>query len=487
MTYSKGSELPAPKQPDAKMKEGVQDRRCKPNVEPWRPGGRRPGHPRHRTVRHHRRPAEDLPTPGTLAALCPRPPWPPVPLPAQAARLQQAPARRRRAAPAAHPGPGQRHDVLDRRRVGGRLHPRGMRPLHPDRPPLRAGRLGRIRLLRQPLALLLGAAAAPGVHPAGPAGRLRPERRQSRRAGGAAGHPCRRPGPAGPATRPDPHRRQELLRRCVRGCTGRAGRAAAAPGAQGRARTGRRAPVQAVAAGHRVDQPDLQGPARPGTPRRAHPGRRHRAGAAAHPRLDRCDLAQRPHRAANPQVPRRLRSLTPLGIDHLAAVLALVLVVGTAFALPSGPAEATTATTYDIAAATATPQFSCTEFGCGALTGYTYTGEGTCSAGCVGFPPGSVDVTLSFSVARTFPPSPCRMKSGTGTLEASWPDDPTLPAAQGTFTFNAHDSHAVVLAGSITSSSLSVLLPDEAIGGFVTFPPSPCTGGTAQAQVSFGG
>src|SRR6266511_3214788 len=132
MTYSKGSELPAPKQPDAKMKEGVQDRRCKPNVEPWRPGGRRPGHPRHRTVRHHRRPAEDRPTPGTLApggrdhaqavgrrtghpgghagaaglpvrsplaARRPRPPWPPVPLPAQAARLQQAPAGRRRAAP----------------------------------------------------------------------------------------------------------------------------------------------------------------------------------------------------------------------------------------------------------------------------------------------------------------------------------------------------------------------------------------------------
>src|SRR6266516_771048 len=50
-------------------------------------------------------------------------------LPAQAARLQQAPAGRRRAAPAAHPGPGQRHHLVDRRRVGGRLHPRGMRPL----------------------------------------------------------------------------------------------------------------------------------------------------------------------------------------------------------------------------------------------------------------------------------------------------------------------------------------------------------------------
>src|SRR6266542_3022905 len=69
MTDSKGSELPAPKQPDAKMKEGVQDRRCKPNVEPWRPGGRRPGHPRHRTVRHHRRPAEDRPAPATLAVM----------------------------------------------------------------------------------------------------------------------------------------------------------------------------------------------------------------------------------------------------------------------------------------------------------------------------------------------------------------------------------------------------------------------------------
>jgi hypothetical protein len=51
------------------------------------------------------------------------------------------------------------------------------------------------------------------------------------------------------------------------------------------------------------------------------------------------------------------------------AALALVLfvgtAVGTAFALPSAPAEATTATIYDIAAATATPRFSCTELGAG--------------------------------------------------------------------------------------------------------------------------
>jgi hypothetical protein len=48
-----------------------------------------------------------------------------------------------------------------------------------------------------------GAAAAPGLHPAGPAGWLRVVRRQGRRASGAAGHPGRRPGPGGRPTRPD--------------------------------------------------------------------------------------------------------------------------------------------------------------------------------------------------------------------------------------------------------------------------------------------
>jgi hypothetical protein len=62
---------------------------------------------------------------------------------------------------------------------------------------------GPVRRLRQPLALFLGAAAAPGLHPAGPAGRLRAGRRQSRRAPGAAGHPCRRPDPAGHPGWPD--------------------------------------------------------------------------------------------------------------------------------------------------------------------------------------------------------------------------------------------------------------------------------------------
>ena len=40
--------------------------------------------------------------------------------------------------------------------MGGRLHAGGVRPLPGDGAPLGAGRLGRVRLLRQPLPLVLG-------------------------------------------------------------------------------------------------------------------------------------------------------------------------------------------------------------------------------------------------------------------------------------------------------------------------------------------
>jgi hypothetical protein len=49
------------------------------------------------------------------------------------------------------------------------------------------------------------------------------------------------------------------------------------------------------------------------------------------------------------------------------------------------------------------PQFFCTDIGCGALTGYTCTGAGTCPADCVGPPAGPLDATLAFSVVSTFP------------------------------------------------------------------------------------
>jgi len=61
----------------------------------------------------------------------------------------------------------------------------GRVPRH--RPPPGPGRMGRIRVLRQPLALFLGPAAAPGRHPRRPARSLRADRRQGRRAPDPAG------------------------------------------------------------------------------------------------------------------------------------------------------------------------------------------------------------------------------------------------------------------------------------------------------------
>lgn len=78
-----------------------------------------------------------------------------------------------------------------RRRMGGGLHPGGVRPLPGDRGAFRPRRMGRVRLLRLALTVLLGTAAAPGVHPARVTDRLGPDRRQSRRTRGrdrAPGH-----------------------------------------------------------------------------------------------------------------------------------------------------------------------------------------------------------------------------------------------------------------------------------------------------------
>jgi hypothetical protein len=175
----------------------------------------------------------------------------------------------------------------------------------------------------------------------------------------------------------------------------------------------------------------------------------------------------------------RLLSSKPIFV-LAALLLALVMASSTAFASSS------TGTIYSIAQATATPQYQCTDIGCTTLIEYSYSGQGACQTGCVAFPSGPVDATLMFTVIRTFPPNPCLMQKGTGLLDVTWPSDPSLPSAQGTFTFKAQDSKSVDFEGSITASTLSVLLQGEPFNGFVTFPPSPCVGGTATAAFTFG-
>lgn len=91
---------------------------------------------------------------------------------------------------------------------------------------------------------------------------------------------------------------------------GRSAATAAAPGPPRRTRTPWRAPVQAPAPDHRIDQSDLQKPAPPRTPRQAHARRSHGAHPAAHSGPDCSDLAQRPHRRTVPPVAHRLRPLT---------------------------------------------------------------------------------------------------------------------------------------------------------------------------------
>ena len=106
-------------------------------------------------------------------------------------------------------------------------------------------------------------------------------------------------------------RRQELLRPCLRRPAHGPGHPAAAAGPQGRERAGRSAPVQAVAAGHRVDQRDLQRPARSRTPPWPYSRRCDGPRPAAHPRANRSDLAQRSHRPAGHAVTDRVRPLNP--------------------------------------------------------------------------------------------------------------------------------------------------------------------------------
>ena len=121
---------------------------------------------------------------------------------------------------------------------------------------LGAGRVGRLRLVRQPFTLVLGATAASGVHPARPAGRLRAGRRQGRGPRGPGRAAGGRAGAGGAAARAGAGGRQELLRPRVRGRPGRVGRAAGAAGPPGRTRTARRGAVQALTAAGRVGQSD---------------------------------------------------------------------------------------------------------------------------------------------------------------------------------------------------------------------------------------
>ena len=141
----------------------------------------RPGCPLDRTVRGDRRPRDPFrPAPpwpakttvrrragvpgggagpagrtvgASLAADVPRPAGPPVPLPAQTARLPQTAQSRGTAAGHCDGSPGPPVAGLVRLGAADRRHPGPLRRLPGDRPAVRAGRVGALRLLRRAFAL----------------------------------------------------------------------------------------------------------------------------------------------------------------------------------------------------------------------------------------------------------------------------------------------------------------------------------------------
>jgi len=162
-----------------------------------------------------------------------------------------------------------------------------MRPLSRDRAAFEPGRVGRVRLLRVALKVLLGVASAPGVHTARPAGRVGVDRCEGRRTRDVRPDPREHPGAARSGTRATDHDRgQELLRPHLRSRPRRLRDRTAASGPQGRETPTRATVLQTLTPGHRVDQPDPQGPTRPRTPRREEHRRRLRPRRPTHPGHD---------------------------------------------------------------------------------------------------------------------------------------------------------------------------------------------------------
>jgi hypothetical protein len=131
--------------------------------------------------------AAGRPVGASLAAGVLRPAGPPVPVPAETARLPQAAQGGRAAAGRGDGSPGSPVAVLVRPGAADRCDAGAVRGLAGDGAAVRAGRMGALRLLRGPFALVLGAEAVPDHHPGRDARGLVPGRPEDRRARG-----CRR-------------------------------------------------------------------------------------------------------------------------------------------------------------------------------------------------------------------------------------------------------------------------------------------------------
>ena len=129
------------------------------------------------------------------------------------------------------------------------------------------GGMGRIRLLRLPLPLLLGAALPPGGHPIGTADSLRAGAGQSEQT--RHRHRNDRPRPPSPSG-PNSHGGQRIPKRQLRGRPQRGPHDPHPPRHKNRSAQKRPAVPPTLPPHHRIDLPNLQGPTRSRTSRRTH-------------------------------------------------------------------------------------------------------------------------------------------------------------------------------------------------------------------------
>lgn len=155
--------------------------------------------------------------------------------------------------------------------------------------------------------------------------------------------------------------------------------------------------------------------------------------------------------------------MTSRAVIRLMVALLAALVVGV-FAVA---AQATTAVSYAVSGTeTTVPGGSCLDCLAPQMdsTGTAFPVDPLLPAGTF---------TLNLTV-HTFPPSPCKVKSLSGTLTIDWADaTQTTVSVTGKF----RDSKSVAISG--TADSTSTRFPTDPMRGILTgFPPSPCTAST---------
>jgi hypothetical protein len=148
----------------------------------------------------------------------------------------------------------------------------------------------------------------------------------------------------------------------------------------------------------------------------------------------------------------------------VAAALAVVLLA------PAGGGAASSSTTSYSLVGTATVTPLCLD----CLFSDTATGNATCSL-CLPDKPNSGSFSLDLPSITTFPPSPCRIKTISGTLSVIWDS-----GQSSTVNVSGHfiDGKPIVTLSGKFDPSDSVYPSDLTKIILNNFPPSPCTGAT---------